>query len=132
MVARERPVTARDAGTGGPPGARAQEPRPAARPGKPVPDPAARPQFHLDGYGEPVLAFRLGKTPVFFRERQSEDVAVRVYYAGAVLLGSASSSPTMVTSNFHHNVGAEKQEHRFSSFDDVHVHLQRLLQTELV
>lgn len=108
------------------------------RPTKAVPDPAQRPQFSMDGYGPPELAFRIGlktksgsagdSVPIHFREKQHDkDSKVRVYYAGAVLLGSVSFAPSSIVAHFQHNLGAE-QFTKCDSVEALHDHLRKLLQ----
>lgn len=101
---------------------------------KPVADPAQRPQYHLDGYGAPVRVFVLGqrdKVFVYYREKEKDGGGqVRVYYAGAVLLGSVTITPLLVTSHFHHNLG-QLQHRRHQTIEDVHDELRKLLQQEL-
>lgn len=107
------------------------------RPTKPVPDPKDRPQYRLDGYGEPVRAFTIGmaakkgpgdRVVVRYRKRGDAEGEVRVYYAGACLLGSVTISPLgNIVAHFHHNLG-EAQYTTYKTLDSLHEGLRNLLQ----
>lgn len=93
-----------------------------------LPDPAQRSKWDLDGYGAPVLAFKLADLPVLYREKKSNDCSVRVYYMGQVLLGAVQITPNDVLSTFRHNL-SDTVHQRHATVDHAEIYLRKLLRT---
>lgn len=95
-------------------------------------DPACRPRYDLDGYSAPKLIFRTGAVPVSARIKKFVDDELnesRVYYAGQVLLGSASIGPLQVVGRFNHNL-AGMENMRFKDTKELHNKIREMLQAE--
>lgn len=77
------------------------------RPARSSVDPAELPAFDTHGYGPLVCLGHKTGIALSYRIKGGVvlgDAQVRVYYAGAFLIGVVCISPTLVTASFRHNM----------------------------
>jgi len=118
------------------------------KPVKPGPDPVDRPMIDPHGYGKPQFAFtsglggmthiNKGKSPieekmvkVFYREKwdKENDARVRIYYAGKLLIGSATLTPLLISSRFLHQLAGDSHQ-RHADEKALHKHIGELLEAQ--
>jgi len=94
-----------------------------------IPDPAERPTIDPHGYGATVKAFRVSnEITVRYREKLHDDGSkVRLYYIGALALGTAIFSPTMISCSFLHKLKGEDHA-RLKDEKHLHEHIRKLLE----
>lgn len=95
------------------------------------PDPIELPKVDPHGYGEPeLLAAATGVLMSFRSKLYGDGSEVRLYYAGALLLGAASILPiSVVAATFRHNLfGADHLE--FDTVEDFHRTLYAMVQQD--